>query len=803
MTVAEFINKVGFKVKNEDVNKVNGTITNIKNTASRLLGAIGIGVSLGAINALVEEFTRVNNQIKNATDELGRQRDIQAEILEASEKTRTSYSETANVVSMLVKGNSELFGNVDEAVKFNNAATMLFKTAGKSNEQIAGLMEAINKSFQKGYVDSETISQLLEQAPEAVQLLNEKLGTTSDQLEDAATDGTFTVQALKDAFVDNIDEIEDAFSDVQYNITDALEVIRSKWGLWLTQTNETLGITDTIGRLMVAAFNKVMGVLNKVSDAVINLADKLGGADNLLKLIAISAGAILYVFKFSKIHMGLGTVLALLKKINLAMLKNVAAVVLLALLIQDFITFMQGGNSLFGSLFEQAGVDINKLRDDIVKVWDNISTALGGIWQGIKNVATTAFESIGEIASTVFGGIADVVGVVAPKLAELFDALANGDVDTEQWIKLGEIIAKVAVAIISIIVVIKTLFSVVKTGIAIFKGVSAVFSFLTSPVGIVIAVIAALIAIGIALYKNWDKIKAFFGQVWEKIKGFFIDAWNKIKSVWDKVVDFFRGIWDGIKGAFASVKEWISDKFQQAKDAIVNAWNAVVSFFQGIWSGITGAFSAVASWFSNIFSQAWEGIKSVFSGVGAFFQGIWDSIVSIFTTIGTAVGDAISGAVKGAVNAILSGAVGIINGFISAINFAIGIINAIPGVNISKLNKLEVPELAQGGYVRPNKPQPVIIGDNRHEGEIVSPISKMRDTVIDAMKMFASSSRPSESAKLLSNTTSNNSVIQNVTINNKFEGDRAIQQKAASTMDKSAHDVISELARGLAYARAR
>ena len=62
-------------------------------------------------------------------------------------------------------------------ITFNNAATMLFKSAGKTNEDIAGLMEAINKSFAKGYIDSETLSQLLEQSPEAVELLNKKLGT--------------------------------------------------------------------------------------------------------------------------------------------------------------------------------------------------------------------------------------------------------------------------------------------------------------------------------------------------------------------------------------------------------------------------------------------------------------------------------------------------------------------------------------------------------------------------------------------------------------------------------------------------
>lgn len=73
-------------------------------------------------------------------------------------------------------------------------------------------MEAINKSFAKGVVDSETMSQLLEQSPEAVALLNKRLGTTSDQLEDMVTDGKISLADLKGAFVDNAAEIEAAFA---------------------------------------------------------------------------------------------------------------------------------------------------------------------------------------------------------------------------------------------------------------------------------------------------------------------------------------------------------------------------------------------------------------------------------------------------------------------------------------------------------------------------------------------------------------------------------------------------------------
>lgn len=58
------------------------------------------------------------------------------------------------------------------------------------------------------------------------------------------------------------------------------------------------------------------------------------------------------------------------------------------------------------------------------------------------------------------------------------------------------------------------------------------------------------------------------------------------------------------------------------------------------------------------------------------------------------------------------------------------------GVNISKLNTLSIPRLAQGGFVKANTPRLAVIGDNRREGEIVAPEGKMMEMVMTALKMF-------------------------------------------------------------------
>lgn len=209
-----------------------------------------------------------------------------------------------------------------------------------------------------------------------------------------------------------------------------------------------------------------------------------------------------------------------------------------------------------------------------------------------------------------------------------------------------------------------------------------------TPYLLIVAAIAAVIAIIVLCVKHWDEIKEAAAIAWE---------W--IKEKWSVAAEWFAGVVDGIKKAFAAIGEWFANLFSNAWKGIQNAWNGVKTWFSNLWSGIKNVFSSVGSWFGNIFKNAWNGIKNAFSSVSSFFTGIWNSIKNIFGNIGGALADSIGGTVKSAINGILGTGARIINGFISAINFAIDIINAIPGVSISRLSSLSVPQLAKGGIV--------------------------------------------------------------------------------------------------------
>ena len=304
--------------------------------------------------------------------------------------------------------------------------------------------------------------------------------------------------------------------------------------------------------------------------------------------------------------------------------------------------------------------------------WENFALILSGIGLIVGGLALS-FGPLAAAIGTIVGGIAMlVIGIK--------DLVENG--------YSMEAVIMVAVGAITILV-----------------GVIWAFNsaLLANPITWIVAAIMALVAVFIILWNECDGFRQFWINLWEGIKNVFHAVVEWIKNAFNAVVSFFKDNWQALLlllvNPFAGAFKLLYDNCDGFRE-FIDKWVAKIGqFFKDLWQGIKNVFSGIGKWFSDVFTGAWEGIKKAFSAVGSFFTGIWESIKSIFSNVGSAIAGAISGAVNKAINAVLSTGAKIINGFIDAINLAIKIINAIPGVNISTLKKLEVPALAKGGIV--------------------------------------------------------------------------------------------------------
>lgn len=604
MTLRELLIGLGFKIDESSEKKAEQGIQGLKDKATQLLGAIGIGFSLANLNELSEEFRTTNDQIAQATRLLGDQDEIQQKILDSANRTRATYADTARMVSNLVQENSDLFGTVDEAIAFNDAATMLFRTAGKTNEQIAGLMEAINKSFAKGVVDSETISQLLEQSPEFIALLNERLGTTSDQLEQMVADGKISLADLKGAVVDNADEIAAAFDGTSYKISDAMLNIRNQFGLWVADMDETLGISEAIGTTMVRSFNVVMDVLRQVQVRFEWLAEKVGGTENLFRIIGTVAASAFGVIALPKLL----TFLTTLQKIDkallaarLKMLAIIAVVTVIVLLIQDFIAFMSGDNSLIGSLFDKAGIGAENARQTILNAWTTVKEFLLTMWGVIKQAAQTIFgalsdwwEENGAAVMESFSRIWEGIKTLCETLWNALSSAAQTIFGALQrfWDTWGDTIISVFSTIWN------TLIALIQPFL---DAIAAVIDFLEN-----------------VFTGNWQgawtAIKDFAASIWQMITTIITGALDIIASIWSTAVGILSGIFQNIWNA-------IVEKVTGIKDAIVNGFTAAIDWIKSL-------PAQALQWGADIVQGIVDGITGAIGKVGDAVKGVADKIKS-------------------------------------------------------------------------------------------------------------------------------------------------------------------------------
>lgn len=223
--------------------------------------------------------------------------------------------------------------------------------------------------------------------------------------------------------------------------------------------------------------------------------------------------------------------------------------------------------------------------------------------------------------------------------------------------------------------------------------------------------------------------------------GAFEEAGTAIENLFASITTKISGWWTSVKEWFAThikpvfTKEYWREKFEKTKQSIVDFKNSAVQKFTEIWTGIRNTFANVGSWFGQKFRNAWTSIKNAFSSVGTFFGNIWTTIKTKFTDIGTKVGDAIGGAFKTAINSVLATVEKVINTPINAINGLLGVINKVPGINLGTLNTVTLPRLATGTVVPANYGEfAAILGDNRREPEVVSPLSTMKQAFIEALK---------------------------------------------------------------------
>lgn len=600
MTIRDIGILFGYKVDESSERKVEGSIKSLKSMASKVLGAVGITLSVAGIKSAVDGCVEVASSVEEMqnkfdvvfgdmrdevnkwaqeySDAIGRNKDDiktyladQQNLLVGFGMTRKAGAEMAEQMTSLALDLAS-FGNMDETTSVN-----------AMTKAVMGESEA-----------AKTLGAVLNDSTRAQAMATLGLKGTYDKL-DQLTKMQVNYQAI-------LQQSPDAIGDCKRSL-DSYESTKKRYIAKLKE------IKTIVGQFFLPTYQKVLSIgakgltiirdwLQKLTD----LTDKLGGSQRVLAVLAGAFTAMFVAMNLKKIGAAISGFTKLARAIGLGHGKALAfsaVFLLLALMVEDFISFMRGDNSLLGTMLERAGVDCEKLRQNIVGVWTKIKQAIGYIGEGVRNVVVPIFEGIRTAVVVAFEEIQKAVAKVAPGIAQFFKELSSGKVDKKKWTDIGESIGRIAVGVVAVIAavkgisaifgvittvisvvkavisVIKLAFVVVKSIITVIKVVGAVISVLASAFGPVILAIAAAIAIGVLLWKNWDKIREAAGNLLEGIKA-------TIGNVRDAIVTGIQAAIDWITSLPAEALKWGSDIIDGIVSGIQSAVGRVGEAVKGV-----------------------------------------------------------------------------------------------------------------------------------------------------------------------------------------------------------------------------
>jgi hypothetical protein len=188
------------------------------------------------------------------------------------------------------------------------------------------------------------------------------------------------------------------------------------------------------------------------------------------------------------------------------------------------------------------------------RAWSSVTKSVSSAWQDVAGLVggqvAPVFEQLGstisafvrenrtEIVDFLRGAVEGAMNL-AGAVWDMGSAVNSGVEAIGGWQNVLTIISgfmagKVVMSIGGLVSGISTMVSTLGTVRSVMLGVNAVMA--ANPIGAAALAVGLLVAGGIALYENWDKVKAWF----EPFFGWFEEKWNNMLSLGQKAKDLFN-----------------------------------------------------------------------------------------------------------------------------------------------------------------------------------------------------------------------------------------------------------------------
>lgn len=393
-------------------NEVKNGASDMDGLTNKVMGLVGAYASLQGIQKLInlsDEYTQTSARLNMINDGLQTQEELQDKIYASAQRSRASYTATADTVAKLSLNAGDAFGSNDETILFAENLNKLFAIAGTEQASVASASLQLTQALGSGVLRGEEFNAVFEAAPNIMQTVADSMGVPIGSLRGMAAEGKITADIVKNALLGATDDINQQFesmpitwgqvwtgvmNELYMASVPVLEFISMLAQNWSILEPIVIGVATAIGIYTAALliYNTVKGVSA--------LMESVHAASTMMSTGAtFAATAAQYGFNAALLACPLTWILLIIIAVIAAIYAVIAVI-----------------NKVTGSTVSATGVIVGVLMTAVAFIWNIVVGLLNGIIQLVYTIFVEPFLGIIEWILNVCNGGFDSFGAAVANL---------------------------------------------------------------------------------------------------------------------------------------------------------------------------------------------------------------------------------------------------------------------------------------------------------------------------------------------------------------------------------------------------
>lgn len=269
-----------------------GNLMNKLKGAAVALG--GLAAVRGIIN-LSDTLSQAEARINAITGDLARTQEVQEQIFQAAQRSRTPYVDMLQTVASLKAQTGDTFSSLQEATAFTELLNKQFKLSGANATAIQSTMYNLTQALSTGVLRGQDLNIVMANAPGIAQRIADAMGLSLGQLKEVAAQGKVTADIVKRAMLGSAQEINTAFENLPMTFGDAMTKLKNAGVKALAPVTQMIANAidspefDAAMRNITAGMIVIANVASAAFGAIADMAQF--ASDHLNVLVPIVLGA--------------------------------------------------------------------------------------------------------------------------------------------------------------------------------------------------------------------------------------------------------------------------------------------------------------------------------------------------------------------------------------------------------------------------------------------------------------------------------------------------------------------------------